>query len=208
MMGSGKSTVGNLFAKSLGSYTYLDTDTVIENLTGKSCAALFADDGEEQFRTVETAVLTQVQAYVRMVVGTGGGIVKKDENWGRLQSGLVIYLDVPVAVIAQRLAAQAHADTSSSEQPNAVSARPLLAAAVDEATGAVDEAKLGESLSAILAERQTKYGQADVVVRFDGSEALDECVAKVIEGVDSFINNNPPKWKQWKEKVKLPPPKK
>ena len=58
---------------------------VIESLTGKSCAALFADDGEEQFRSIETAVLTQVQAYVRMIVGTGGGIVKKDENWGRLQ---------------------------------------------------------------------------------------------------------------------------
>lgn len=58
---------------------------VIEDLTGKSCSTLFAEDGEEQFRSVETAVLTQVQAYVRMVVGTGGGIVKKDENWGRLQ---------------------------------------------------------------------------------------------------------------------------
>ena len=28
MMGSGKSTVGNLFCKSLGSYTFLDMDTV------------------------------------------------------------------------------------------------------------------------------------------------------------------------------------
>ena len=54
---------------------------MIEDLTGKSCSTLFAEDGEEQFRTVETAVLTQVQAYVRMVVGTGGGIVKKEENW-------------------------------------------------------------------------------------------------------------------------------
>jgi hypothetical protein len=166
-------------------------------------------------------------------------------------SGLVVYLDVPVAVLAQRLAAQAHADAKSTPNgtANAVSARPLLATAWDAAAGTVDQAKLGESLGALLAERQvtachrclpppsscaqsahprqlevssrqwltpsharrwnqiqtlqlragvariiffcfayvfcfgrvaqTKYGQADVVIRFDGSEALDECVVKV-----------------------------
>jgi hypothetical protein len=167
-------------------------------------------------------------------------------------SGLVVYLEVPVAVLAQRLAAQAHVDANGIDAngtANAVSARPLLATAWDAAAGTVDQAKLGESLGALLAERQvtachhcmppllvlyaerpsaptrsllapvvntlarsaleansnattarggctrhffcfayvfcfgrvaqTKYGQADVVIRFDGSEALDECVVKV-----------------------------
>jgi hypothetical protein len=84
-------------------------------------------------------------------------------------SGLVVFLDVPVPILAKRLAAQAKTDKSSSSGDegaeesaaaggNAISNRPLLAAAYDEATGELNEAKLSESLSALLADRQvTKH---------------------------------------------------
>jgi len=40
--------------------------------------------------------------------------------------------------------------------------------------------------TATLFTSQAKYSQADVVVSFDGSEALDECVAKVLEKNESL----------------------
>ena len=45
MPGSGKSTIGRRLAKALG-VALLDTDTVIEQTTGRTIADIFADDGE------------------------------------------------------------------------------------------------------------------------------------------------------------------
>lgn len=84
-----------------------------------------------------------------------------------------MFLDVPVPILAKRLAAQAKTDGVSSSGSegsakeaaagggNAVSNRPLLAAAYDEATGEVDEAKLSESLEALQAERQVAHAYMD-----------------------------------------------
>ena len=52
MMGSGKSTIGDLFARSLGRYTFLDTDDVIEKLAGMSIPEIFESEGEDEFRKV------------------------------------------------------------------------------------------------------------------------------------------------------------
>ena len=43
-------------------------------------------------------MLGQVMAFVRTVVSTGGGIVTVDENLSKMQSGIVVYLDVPPEV--------------------------------------------------------------------------------------------------------------
>jgi ABC-type glutathione transport system ATPase component len=56
MMGSGKSTVGKLVSQALG-YCFFDTDALIEQLAGKTIPEIFADDGEEDFRAIETQVL-------------------------------------------------------------------------------------------------------------------------------------------------------
>jgi shikimate kinase len=39
-------------------------------------------------------VLDEVKNNIRCVVGTGGGIVLKNTNWAKLQTGLVVYLKV------------------------------------------------------------------------------------------------------------------
>ena len=48
------------------------------------------------------------------MISTGGGAVTARLNWGSFQSGIVVYLDVPVEVLAQRVAA------------DGVSKRPLV----------------------------------------------------------------------------------
>lgn len=60
MMGTGKSTVARALADVMGRYIFLDTDTIIEDLLGASVGEVFAKDGEEAFRSVESQVLDQV----------------------------------------------------------------------------------------------------------------------------------------------------
>lgn len=56
MMGSGKSTVGKILSKALG-YYFFDTDELIEQLAGKSVSEIFAEVGEDEFRSMETEVM-------------------------------------------------------------------------------------------------------------------------------------------------------
>ena len=58
-MGSGKSAIGQELAKEL-CLTYLDTDQLIEEKEGKSINDIFARQGEEYFRGLETAALRRL----------------------------------------------------------------------------------------------------------------------------------------------------
>lgn len=129
-------------------------------------------------------MLAQLQPYVRVIISTGGGSVVRDENWAHLQSGLVVFLDVPPEVLATRL----------TENDGSVSARPLL----KESLGGDPTDKL----CVMLESRRPKYEQADVHVSFDGSEALDECVSKVCEAIETYMDSNPPRWQQWQDRAR------
>ena len=51
MMGAGKSAAGKPLAAALG-YRFLDADTALEQVAGRSIPEIFASDGEEGFRTL------------------------------------------------------------------------------------------------------------------------------------------------------------
>lgn len=53
---SGKSTVGKIVAAALG-YPYLDIDAIIVETAGCTVAQIFADQGEQAFRDLESQVL-------------------------------------------------------------------------------------------------------------------------------------------------------
>ncbi len=90
MPGSGKSTLGRLLATALGK-TFIDTDEMIVEMAGKSIPEIFAQDGEDIFRKLETKALSVATAQSGRVVATGGGVVKKEENHPLLkQNGRVI----------------------------------------------------------------------------------------------------------------------
>ena len=152
MMGAGKSTVGRVLAQQLG-YQFFDTDTVIEQVTGQAIATLFAETGEAGFRDVERRVLSELAAYTRLVVATGGGIVTQPDNWGILRQGVVVWLDVPVMELHSRL----QTDTS----------RPLLQ------TG-----DLATRLQTLLDERRSRYAQADVQVPFLPDESVEHLATR------------------------------
>ena len=103
-MGSGKSTVGRELHQRLG-YPLVDMDQVIEQRAGKSIAAIFASEGEEVFRDMETALLVELcdLAAPRRIISTGGGVIGREQNRAILrQLGYVVWLQAPLSVILDR----------------------------------------------------------------------------------------------------------
>jgi shikimate kinase len=149
MMGAGKSTVGKLAAQRLG-YQFIDTDDTIAAYAGKSIPEIFADSGEATFRQIEHKVLMEVSAYKNLVVATGGGIVLDRQNWAHLHSGVVVWLDVPIEVLHQRLVKN--------------NDRPLL-----------DVKDPKQRLIDIYNQRQALYQQADIQVALADESAELVC---------------------------------
>lgn len=96
MPSCGKSTQGKTLAKALGK-TFVDTDKLVEQKAGKPIPQIFAQDGEEAFRRLETQALAEATAGNGQVIATGGGVVTREENLPLLaQNGPVIYLQRPL----------------------------------------------------------------------------------------------------------------
>lgn len=103
-MGCGKSTVGRELHTMMG-YPLVDTDAVIEEFAGKSISRIFADEGEETFRDLESRVIRELEhdGASPRIIATGGGIVARAENREALrQLGYVVWLRAPVHVILNR----------------------------------------------------------------------------------------------------------
>lgn len=100
MPGSGKTEIGNRIANALEK-PFIDTDNLIEERAGKPIPQIFAEDGEDAFRTFETAVLADATAKSGVVISTGGGIVKRKENLPLLrQNGRILWIDRPTEFLA------------------------------------------------------------------------------------------------------------
>ncbi len=163
-MGSGKSTAGPLVADGLG-YRFVDLDERVEQAAGRSATELFADRGEDSFRALETAVLSQVLAEEGVVIATGGGALTSEATMAMAQDGgIVAYLRVPPETLAARLSAD--------------ETRPLLR----DADGPLVGERLLERIQAILDRRERFYSRADVVVEADGLTPPD-VAANVVAAV-------------------------
>lgn len=103
-MGSGKSTVGRELHQRLG-YPLDDMDHIIEQRAGKPITQIFADEGEEVFREMETSLLRELSAAEGpgRIISTGGGVVGREANRELIkQLGYVVWLDAPMKVILDR----------------------------------------------------------------------------------------------------------
>ncbi len=96
MPGCGKSTIGRALARRQGK-VFLDLDRLIEERAGKSIPAIFAQEGEEAFRTLESWAVREAGARTGCVISTGGGVVTRAENCAPLrQNGVIIHLTRPL----------------------------------------------------------------------------------------------------------------
>lgn len=102
-MGAGKTSVARRVARS-SHVASIDMDAYIERREGRKVASIFADDGEEQFRSIESEVLEELTLKDPLLVSCGGGIVLKEENRRLLiERGFVIYLEVSADEAAHRI---------------------------------------------------------------------------------------------------------
>lgn len=103
MMGSGKSTVGNLLSKKL-SFPLIDMDNEIQQLMDMSISEIFDEYGEERFRLIESAFFKECSKNDNFIYSTGGGIVLNSKNQNILQiRGLCFFLDCDTETIIRRL---------------------------------------------------------------------------------------------------------
>lgn len=121
-----------------------------------------------------------ISQYIRVVIATGGGTVVKNENWGLLRHGIVVYIDMPVETIYKRL----------SSNPDEIKKRPLLQGSDPL-----------QALKKLNAEREEKYMQADVHLKIPPEKMTpDELALYTAQGILDFIAENPPRWQTWKTK--------
>ncbi len=100
--GVGKSAVGRALARRLG-WGFLDLDEAVEAAAGRPIPRIFAEDGEEAFRELETRALEQALRAERLVVATGGGVLLRERNRELLQGRIVVNLRAPLPVCLERL---------------------------------------------------------------------------------------------------------
>jgi len=159
----------------MGTYNFLDTDDIIEKASGMTIPEIFEAEGEEGFRKVEAQILDSVHPYVRCVISTGGGIVCRLENWSKLQTGIVVWLDCTPETIMKRI--------KGSDRPLLQTEDPL------------------KTLTELLEERRDKYTQADIRVEIEEDMDANAVADKIIRDLHDFIDDNPPAWKMAKAKA-------
>lgn len=153
-MGAGKTTIGKVLSKLIG-LTFIDLDYYIEGRFRKTVAQLFAERGEEGFRSIERNMLHEVAEFEDVLVSTGGGTPCFFDNMEFMnQQGTTIYLQVSVDELASRLEVCKHT-------------RPVL----KNRTGEELQAFVAESLSG----RLPFYQKACIV--FDANELMTEADA-------------------------------
>ena len=72
MMGSGKSSIGNLLSKKLH-LPFIDIDSLIIENTGMSVSEIFETNGEDYFRNLEEKITIKSLKHKKVVVSLGGG---------------------------------------------------------------------------------------------------------------------------------------
>lgn len=103
-MAAGKTTAASRAADSK-CWQLIDLDRSIEEISGKSVAQIFAEDGEAIFRQLESSQLTAAMQEdgQAKIIAAGGGVVLSSENQRLLRQACVIFLDTDFAEIMRRL---------------------------------------------------------------------------------------------------------
>ncbi|MCX6688238.1 MAG: hypothetical protein NTZ39_00840 [Methanoregula sp.] len=100
--GTGKTEIGQWVAHQMN-LPFIDTDSLIEERSGRSIPDIFHEEGEERFRTWEREVIATLPVD-SVVVSTGGGAVIDPVNMEHLrQASVCILLTADIDTIKQRL---------------------------------------------------------------------------------------------------------
>jgi Shikimate kinase len=108
-MGCGKSSAGVELSAILPDYHLIDLDDFIEDVTDRSIADIFKEDGEEGFRLIETDALESIfmidsDLGRRCIISLGGGTVTTAESRKLIrENSLCFYLRAGVDTLEKNL---------------------------------------------------------------------------------------------------------
>ena len=167
-MGTGKSSVGRELAELTG-LELVDTDAEIERTAGKSIADIFAQDGEDRFRELESQLCQTLAEREGIVIACGGGMVLDPHNLATLNRiGPIVLLTASSEALADRLAG----DTS----------RPLLGDVASDTTA------LRERIDDLLAKRADAYN--GIPLKFDTTARIPAETAASIAAMIDFTSDS------------------
>lgn len=102
-MGCGKTTLGEVLARQMG-VPFIDLDEYIERQQGMTIVEIFASEGEERFRQLETAALGEVAAMDGVIIACGGGTPCHGNNMTLMnEMGITVWLTTSPERITARL---------------------------------------------------------------------------------------------------------
>ena len=159
LMGSGKTIIGRDLSKHLD-FKFYDTDKEIEGKTHKNINAIFKDEGEKYFRSIEEKICLELLDKRNCVISLGGGSIISDKIRKSIQNNsFSIYLQVKLNNLFNRL-------KSSSK-------RPLLNSSLNRE----------ETLKILYNKRKKFYEKADFIVNNDNDKS------QVLEKIKSELNS-------------------
>lgn len=160
-MGVGKTTVSKALSKKLD-MPEVDMDAYIVEKEGREISDIFAKEGEEYFRKVETECLIGIQQEKGRIVSCGGGVVVKEENIAHMKDGGVILL---LTATPQTVYERVKNSTD----------RPIL-------NGNMNVAFIEE----LMNKRKARYLEvADIIISTDDKK-VDEIVAEIEKKLSEF----------------------
>jgi 3-dehydroquinate synthase len=154
--GSGKSAVGRRLSERLDR-EFVDTDAIVEQMSGKPIPRIFGEDGEPAFRRMEAQACRQWADPAGRVIACGAGAILDPDNRRWLEAGgsLVGLTGEPEALLAR----------VENDGP-----RPLLAGESP-----------GELMRALLSSRRETY--RSISIQIDTTALTAEQVAEQIAGL-------------------------
>jgi XRE family aerobic/anaerobic benzoate catabolism transcriptional regulator len=165
LRGAGKSTLGRMLAKKIG-WKFVELNKEIEAQNGLSVAEIIALYGQEGFRRMEQAALTQLLSRKELtVLATGGGIVSEPLTFDLILSSFyTIWLKAAPEEHMARVRGQGDL-------------RPM----------ADDRSAMAE-LRNILVSREPLYARASAMVDTAGL-SVDAAAARLTEAVSPVLQN-------------------
>ena len=102
MAGAGKSTVGRILARHCA-WTFIDTDTLIEERCGCSLQDYLELNGLDGFRAMEEEVLLALDQR-GLVIATGGSAIYSERGMAHLKTtGCLVLLDASLTTVMARI---------------------------------------------------------------------------------------------------------
>lgn len=144
-MGAGKTSVGRRLARCVG-YRFVDLDEEVVRRAERSIPDIFREQGEAEFRRLETEVTRELDAASGVVVAAGGGWMARPELGERWKGAVRVWLRVGASEAVARLEGR-------------LDSRPLLHSEDPE-----------RAARRLLAERISSYARAELSVETEGRD--------------------------------------